>query len=805
MEKRKVYGTILALTIFVIMMLSVSYAYFYWSSSNTNKTNVNLTVTRAELTNFINYKQGISVLGTTNYSLQQSTSYTGGISATIEFWKNPAYAAPIYGQISLKMLTLLSASGTTDTNIGKTDTIKWAVTTYTATNSTEVLVQSGTFNGKTQGDKFAIYENFELNGEKTYYKIYIWFDSNAINSTYPVSGETISAEIRAAASDVMSQFGESLATLIKLGLDDEIQETAVNFSKTSCSSGCEEATVGIYAAEDDLGTSYYFRGDVTNNYVKFGKNSSNQDMYWRIIRINGDGTVRMIYDGTQAHDNGTSSTNRRAGRIEFNSYYDRNGYVGYMFGWSGATTYALEHSNELNSEIKTYLEGSISSTNTGWYYTNILATGYHNYVADAIYCNDRSLSSGTGITTTSSKYGAYNRLYTNKQPTLKCDLADYTSDSFTVSTDLGSGKLKYPVGLITADEVVMAGGKYPNANSKYYLYTGHKFWTMSPKEFSFSEAMMFIVNTNGELYDDYYESDKSTVGVRPVISLKSNAIKEGTGTKTDPFTIGVQDMEFTYGTSEQTYTVSKSGTYKLEAWGSQGESYNSTYIGGKGGYISGTISLTQGDVLTITTGGVGTNGGGVSSSAADGGGATIIKLNGTTIMTAAGGGGASPTGSGTAGGSGNAAGGTSVGAGAGVAGTNGGGGSASPYYETNCVETDECASWNYYNCYHPYYYEPYRTEYGCTASSSDENNYTCTLYCFFGQIDSSWWQTTLMGETVYAKTFDITCSEYKEECDTTYGNPGNGGTSSIGTGVTLVTKTDGNNSGNGHAKISFVS
>ena len=77
-----------------------------------------------------------------------------------------------------------------------------------------------------------------------------------------------------------------------------------------------EATDGyLCSAKDAYGTSYYYRGNVTNNYVKFA------DKYWRIVRINGDGTVRVIYDGTSAHANGESSEDRQIGESAFNNNY----------------------------------------------------------------------------------------------------------------------------------------------------------------------------------------------------------------------------------------------------------------------------------------------------------------------------------------------------------------------------------------------------------------------------------------------------------------------------------------------------
>ena len=104
-----------------------------------------------------------------------------------------------------------------------------------------------------------------------------------------------------------------------------------------------EATNGyLCKAPDAYGDSYYYRGNVTNNYVLFA------DKYWRIVRINGDGTVRVIYDGTSAHANGESSSDRQIGTSAFNSSYKDNAYVGYMYGQTGASTYAAAHANTNN-------------------------------------------------------------------------------------------------------------------------------------------------------------------------------------------------------------------------------------------------------------------------------------------------------------------------------------------------------------------------------------------------------------------------------------------------------------------------
>ena len=274
---------------------------------------------------------------------------------------------------------------------------------------------------------------------------------------------------------------------------------------------------GIYAAEDDLGTSYYFRGASENNYVKFA------GFYWRIIRINGDGTIRMIYDGTSAHANGETSTDRQVGTTKFNGSYNDNAYVGYMYGTTSSSTYEETHANTNNSTIKT--------ANDNWYKTNIVDKNYSQYVADAIYCNDRSLSSGTGIGSTETYYMAYNRLSTNKTPSLKCT---QNNDKFTISSSLGNGNLTYPVGLITADEAAYAGGKSGTSNSLYYLYSGQSYWTISPNYFNIVNSYVWYVNSTGRLnsYNVNYSS-----ALRPVISLKSDITFSGDGSMNSPFEI----------------------------------------------------------------------------------------------------------------------------------------------------------------------------------------------------------------------------------------------------------------------------
>lgn len=339
----------------------------------------------------------------------------------------------------------------------------------------------------------------------------------------------------------------ALDTLTNLGLSVDTSHTP-DFTTVSGNNGVKynsddtttsnqgDSTNGIYKAEDDLGTSYYFRGAVEKNYVYFA------NKYWRIIRINGDGTIRMIYAGTSAHDNGyndSSIKDTSIGTSAFNNDYNDNAYVGYMYGTPGSSTYAETHANTNDSTIKEYIDN--------WYQNNL--SSYSQYIADAIYCNDRSVTpvdsfdgmtlTGTGIGTEDTAYSNLKRNWIDHTPSLKCT---NINDRFTVENNIGNTALTYPVGLITLDELAMAGGvTYDVVNSSYitntdyYLYTGYWYWTMTPDAFAGGFAGVDNVLNFGYLNDDDVDNVNA---VRPVVSLKSDAITGGSGTSNDPFVVG---------------------------------------------------------------------------------------------------------------------------------------------------------------------------------------------------------------------------------------------------------------------------
>ena len=395
-----------------------------------------------------------------------------------------------------------------------------------------------------------------------------------------------------------------------------------------------EATNGyLCKAKDAYGDSYYYRGNVTNNYVKFA------DKYWRIVRINGDGTVRVIYDGTSAHANGESSEDRQIGTSAFNSYWKKdniqestssyiyydNAGVGYMYGnrdgiiepstqystssYTNTNTYYIAKEYTYNAstdrftlkdpiavlgsamtsdyvgyytfnrtsssgsyqyvyKITSVTAGSSSArvgykyvtygttskekaqTNTNdstikayldnWYKTNIVGTTNEQYLADNVFCNDRSISTGTPSGYSNLGYGTERTAYRwyywaddtyNNKTMLTCP---QQNDAFTVNdTSKGNGALTYPIGLLSTDEIVLAGGWYAS-NSGYYLYSGQWWWASSPRRFDGDYAFVRSVYSNGNAsgYGSVFD-----YGVRPVFNLKAEVLAQGSGTASDPYRI----------------------------------------------------------------------------------------------------------------------------------------------------------------------------------------------------------------------------------------------------------------------------
>ena len=283
----------------------------------------------------------------------------------------------------------------------------------------------------------------------------------------------------------------------------------------------DKSDKGLYQGTDDYGTTYYYRGNVKNNIVYFA------GYYWQIIRINGDGSIRLIYDGTEKNATGGKQT---IGNSQFNSNYNDTAYVGYMYGNLDGTTFDEVHTNTTSSIIKTKVDN--------WYKTNIVDKGYSSYISNAVgFCGDRTLTGGDGVGTGANSYfGPYQR-YQKKSPQFTCPNKErdlYT----TTDSSIGNKVLTYPVGLITYDELVFSGMDYDHLNKLAWSYSTQHYWTMSPSYFDATSGAALEWTLNSAGYLSPWSWVTVSNGARPVINLKSDVkISVGIGTSNDPFII----------------------------------------------------------------------------------------------------------------------------------------------------------------------------------------------------------------------------------------------------------------------------
>ena len=484
---------------------------------------------------------------------------------------------------------------------------------------------------------------------------------------------------------------------------------------------------GLYKGFDDDGISYYYRGNVNNNWVKFG------GFLWRIIRINGDGSIRMMYSGTPSSYSGSNTMiNTRQGKnikfqpntkynvlttdvsgltsnnitTTFNNQTEVSTYAAYMYNpvkkIVSYPTFALDGTNinlmqypyrsDMNSSYYIFknfdpqtdcevgsatndnshctltcrslgddcikatmselasntnnlsdsLPGAISGTKSNgtsynykvytgdykytcwsdqtpvtrsnsdsttsvyiscalvneivglntndlskpvvkfhgpaftdpldskknvkdslakaetdyWYENNILNATDGNghkleeYIVDEVFCSDRSSDATTFPVSTEQTYlfGSFLRTSYSEsvKPLFRCP--DLKHDGFTLGSNSlstvaksnkGNGALKYPVGLITMDEVVMAGGVYAKSNTSYYLYNGASYWTMSPHWYipSLNGVSTGMVE-NGMLNSALTNGMWASMGIRPVINLSKDVLyNSGSGGSSNPYTV----------------------------------------------------------------------------------------------------------------------------------------------------------------------------------------------------------------------------------------------------------------------------
>ena len=250
--------------------------------------------------------------------------------------------------------------------------------------------------------------------------------------------------------------------------------------------------------------------------------------------------VSDTLDANHHYTCGTAGTTTCSSIRYYFAYFTASGNNYYMY-------FILTNGKTIENVVSESLENGTTESNAKrvveqWYEENIDSTEYDAKMEDAVYCNDRSIHELGGLnpnggTLTNSLsthflYSGYNRNYIAFNPSTKCNRV---ADSFTKESTNGNGLLDYPVGLITIDEMSMAGGKIGTANANFYLTTGANYWSLSPRLFNTGVANGFGVRSSGSFGS---AGGNNTFGLRPVISLKQGtSITYGDGTGASPYIV----------------------------------------------------------------------------------------------------------------------------------------------------------------------------------------------------------------------------------------------------------------------------
>ena len=513
-NKRKIY---ISLLVTVICIISVSYAFFVLYLRQTDNNSVTslscFTSTLTEENSAINLTNEFPIkdedgLKKTPFTFKITNNCNNYVKAYITI--DPLKEGTANYILSKYMKANVSTKGTTD-----------GASLIIGTQNTKVL------DNKHNG--YIVKEVGLKSKESKEFDLRLWIDYDTTKEQ--AAGMTYTSQVVIVTEPGKPTFAETILA------NNEVKAPIT--TPGAAISTADEALLA--SAEDDYGTSYYFRGAVTNNYVEFANKC------WRIVRVGGDGSVKLILHNDNAtgvanpcdaaNNSASAAFARYSGetyKSAFNTNYNDNAYVGFKYGTVGAGDYALTHANTNKSTILTNLEA--------WYEKNNLKN-YEKVIADTVWCNDKtnvtdatfnpygySNVNGQGYAKNITYYGATQRLISTSNS------AGGTGPSLKCNGELS--KINSKVGLITADELALAGYAYGLQNSTTYLQenaTDTYWWSLSPYFFYGAGASVwYVIGSNGYFGGNYVFL---TYGVRPSISLKSTTNVTGNGTSDSPFII----------------------------------------------------------------------------------------------------------------------------------------------------------------------------------------------------------------------------------------------------------------------------
>ena len=432
----------------------------------------------------------------------------------------------------------------TDTSYLKDNYMKVNISPKGTTTSQSVILANQTLTDLESNKKgyIIVSTGLKANEEKSY-DLRIWMDSavtteQGLNKNWSGKIVVVSSAAEEPAPAPNGWYEAGSGTLLAALRYSNTLKTPITTPGAAVSNASEAL---LASTEDDYGTSYYFRGAVTNNYVEFANKC------WRIVRVSGDGSVKLILHNDNptgaanpcdaANNSASAAFARYTGttyKSAFNANYNDNAYVGFKYGTVGASDYASAHANTNKSTILTNLET--------WYTNNLAA--YEGVIDDNVWCNDKTnvtdtsydpwsiTPNGLGYAKNVTYYGATQRLVS------KSNSAGGAGPSLKCNGELS--KINSKVGLITADELAFAGYAFNISNTTTYLQenaTDTYWWSLSPGLFDGSGADVWFVGGSSGSFNNY--SVLYARGVRPLISLKSTTNVTGEGTSSSPFIISM--------------------------------------------------------------------------------------------------------------------------------------------------------------------------------------------------------------------------------------------------------------------------
>ena len=534
-ENEKKKRTILyGLLVTVLVLIGVTYAYYRITKTQTNS---NVIGTRTCLNTTLTEKTSEIVL-----SDAFPISDEDGLKQS-PFTFTLTNNCDSYVKVTIALVSEYRTS--TNTAYLKDNYVKSNLSTKGTTDGSSVILSTlslGEVDTNTQG--YVLKTTGLKNKEAKSFDLRLWLDSETtneqgLNKTWKgkIVVSVVAADEPAPAPNGWYEAGSG--TLLAALKDSNTLKAPITTPGAAISTADEAL---LASTEDDYGTSYYFRGAVTNNYVEFANKC------WRIVRVGGDGSVKLILhnDNTAGAANPCNSANNSASaafarysgttyKSAFNSNYNDNAYVGFKYGTPGSSTYATTHANTNNSTILTNLET--------WYTNNL--KDYADKIVDTVWCNDKtnvtdktydpynwSNVNGFGYAKNVTYYGAVQRLVS------KSGSAGGTGPSLKCNGELNKINLK--IGLISADELAYAGYAAFLENTTTYLQenaTDTYWWSLSPGRFGGDSAGVWYVGGSGGGFGG--GGVNNTFAVRPSISLKPSTNVTGNGTSNTPYIISM--------------------------------------------------------------------------------------------------------------------------------------------------------------------------------------------------------------------------------------------------------------------------